>query len=118
MKKELYEKPKIETISLVDVDIITASAEEGGDVPVEDDDDNNSNSANSNDIDTSPWTKNDSFESHSFFDRFWNIFDDSASQGDAQDNTPADNGTQETPVEEVPTEENVPEDVPTDNNIE
>lgn len=116
--KELYEKPKLETISLVDIDIITSSAGEGGDVPVENDNDNSSNSANLNEIDPSPWTKNDSSESHGFFDRFWNIFDDYASQGDAQDNTPVDNGIQETPSEEVPAEENIPEDVPTDNNNE
>ena len=115
--KELYEKPKLETISLVDIDIITSSAGEGGDVPVENNG-NGFNNIDANEIDPSPWTKNDSSESHGFFDRFWNIFDDYASQGDAQDNTPVDNGIQEIPSEEVPAEENIPEDVPTDNNNE
>ena len=51
MEKELYEKPDIEEISLLNVDIITESAEEGGDVPVEDDD----NAANLNEVAESPW---------------------------------------------------------------
>ena len=51
MTKELYEKPEIEEISLLNVDIITESAEEGGDVPVEDDD----NAANLNEVAESPW---------------------------------------------------------------
>lgn len=108
MKKDIYEKPNIELISLLNIDIITESSGEGGDVdPVSNEGENNSNSAGTNEVDASPWTKNDSLESHGIFDRFWNIFDEISSGSEVQDNTPIDEGGQEeVPVEQTPTEDN------------
>lgn len=114
MKKELYEKPNIEIISLINVDIITSSAGEGGGV----DPDANGNSSNDfldklNEVDASPWARDNGEEGgHSFFDDLKEAIE----QG-SQEETPVDNLPQDTPVnDEEVIPDSVPEEIPTNNN--
>lgn len=108
MKKELYEKPEIEVISLLNVDIITESAEEGGDVPVEDDE----NANNLNEVDLSPWAEDEAGNEQG---GITDIIDDIK---DAL--TPGDNTPEETPIEEDITtpSENIQEEIPVEENID
>lgn len=119
MKKELYEKPEIEIISLLNVDIITESAEEGGDVPVEDEE--NANNL-LNEVDLSPWED----------DKVGETGQEGAQQESGGEQggiaeiiddikdiiTPSDNIPEEMPIEEnITPSENIQEEIPVEEDI-
>lgn len=120
MKKELYEKPEIEIISLLNVDIITESAEEGGDVPVEDDE--NANGL-LNETDLCPWVKDENGEGC----QEGTEQETGGEQGGGLDIIdgikdiiiPSDDISEGTPIEDniIPSSENIQEEIPAEDDI-